>query len=82
MCTQPRELIQYGYRPAWAGPASRAPPWAGWVWAIRFRSSAEFDKKVEELFKEFESDGDTETHSPQSHGFFDKVRELWDDLKE
>ena len=38
--------------------------------------------RQKELFKEFESDGDTETHSPQSHGFFDKVRELWDDLKE
>ena len=38
--------------------------------------------KVKELLKEFESDGSAETHSPQSHGFFDKVRELWEDLKE
>ena len=38
--------------------------------------------RQKELLKEFESDGSAETHSPQSHGFFDKVRELWEDLKE
>jgi molecular chaperone DnaJ len=39
-------------------------------------------KRQKELLNEFESDGDAEIQSPQSHGFFDKVRELWDDLKE
>ncbi|MEE2699387.1 MAG: molecular chaperone DnaJ [Pseudomonadota bacterium] len=38
--------------------------------------------RQKELLKEFESEGDAETQSPQSHGFFDKVRELWEDLKE
>lgn len=39
-------------------------------------------KRQKELLNEFESSGDAEIQSPQSHGFFDKVRELWDDLKE
>ena len=38
--------------------------------------------KQKELLKEFEQESSTETHSPQAHGFFGKVRELWEDLKE
>ena len=38
--------------------------------------------KQKELLKEFDSESAAETHSPQAHGFFGKVRELWEDLKE
>ena len=38
--------------------------------------------KQKELLKEFGADSGVETHSPEAHGFFGKVRELWEDLKE
>ena len=38
--------------------------------------------RQKELLEEFEGESGAETHSPQAHGFFDKVKELWDDLKE
>jgi len=38
--------------------------------------------KQKELLKEFEGESGTETHSPEAHGFFGKVKELWEDLKE
>lgn len=38
--------------------------------------------KQKELLKEFEGESSAEHHSPQAHGFFDKVKELWEDLKE
>jgi len=38
--------------------------------------------KQKELLKEFEGESHAKTHSPQAHGFFDKVKELWEDLKE
>ncbi|HJO74372.1 MAG TPA: molecular chaperone DnaJ [Rhodospirillales bacterium] len=38
--------------------------------------------KQKELLKEFEKDSSPEHHSPQAHGFFGKVKELWEDLKE
>jgi molecular chaperone DnaJ len=38
-------------------------------------------KRQEELLREFEAEGGTET-SPQSTGFFAKVKELWEDLKD
>jgi molecular chaperone DnaJ len=34
------------------------------------------------LLREFEGAGNHERHSPESHGFFAKVKELWEDLKE
>ena len=39
-------------------------------------------KKQKEMLKEFTSDSETETHSPESHGFLNKVKELWEDLKD
>ncbi|MDA8231155.1 MAG: molecular chaperone DnaJ [Magnetospirillum sp.] len=41
-------------------------------------------KRQIELLKEFESEGagDAGRHSPESHGFFAKVKELWQDLTE
>ena len=39
-------------------------------------------KRQRELLKEFESEGGAESTSPESAGFFNKVKELWEDLKE
>ncbi|NQU60125.1 MAG: molecular chaperone DnaJ [Rhodospirillales bacterium] len=38
--------------------------------------------KQKELLKEFGEDSSVETHSPEAHGFFGKVKDLWEDLKE
>ncbi|MBK8906850.1 MAG: molecular chaperone DnaJ [Rhodospirillales bacterium] len=35
-----------------------------------------------QLLREFEEAGNEETHSPQSHGFFAKVKELWEELRD
>ncbi|SDF74064.1 MULTISPECIES: molecular chaperone DnaJ [Thalassobaculum] len=35
-----------------------------------------------ELLEEFQKDSGVEKTSPQSHGFFDKVKELWEDLRD
>lgn len=35
-----------------------------------------------ELLEEFQKDSGVENTSPQSHGFFDKVKELWEDLRD
>ena len=39
-------------------------------------------KRQKELLREFAEAGKSEETSPESHGFFAKVRELWDDLTE
>ncbi len=39
-------------------------------------------KKQEELLREFESSGGDKVTSPESAGFFAKVKELWEDLRE
>ena len=39
-------------------------------------------KRQEELLREFEAEGGGGDISPQSTGFFAKVRELWQDLKD
>ncbi len=40
-------------------------------------------KKQQEILREFEAaGGGKKSHSPESEGFFAKVKELWDDLKE
>ena len=38
--------------------------------------------KQKELLQEFEAESPAEKTSPQAAGFFDKVKELWEDLKE
>lgn len=38
-------------------------------------------KRQKELLREFENEGgDAKTHHPDSHGFFSRVKDLWDDL--
>ena len=39
-------------------------------------------KRQKELIKEFEGESPEDKTSPQSHGFFSKVKEIWEDLKE
>ena len=39
-------------------------------------------KRQRELLAEFKAEAGDDTTSPQSHGFFDKVKELWDDLRD
>ena len=39
-------------------------------------------KNQKKLLKEFEEGNPSEKNSPESHGFFAKVRDLWEDLKE
>lgn len=39
-------------------------------------------KKQKELLKEFESAGRKADNNPESEGFFTKVKEIWEDLKE
>jgi len=39
-------------------------------------------KRQKELLKEFDDEHPSEKTSPESHGFFDKVKDLWEDLKE
>jgi molecular chaperone DnaJ len=39
-------------------------------------------KKQKELLAEFDKEGKGEKHSPESYGFFSKVKEIWEDLKE
>ncbi len=39
-------------------------------------------KRQKDLLKQFDGEGGDEKHSPESHGFFSKVREIWEDLKD
>jgi molecular chaperone DnaJ len=39
-------------------------------------------KRQKELLEEFKSAGGGKSHSPESEGFFAKVKELWDDLRD
>lgn len=39
-------------------------------------------KKQKDLLREFENSGSAEKTSPESAGFFSKVKELWEDLKD
>ena len=39
-------------------------------------------KRQQELLKEFEEESEHKKHSPESHGFFARVKEFWEDLTE
>ncbi len=49
---------------------------------IAVETPVALSKKQKELLKEFEDESNHKKHSPESHGFFDKVKELWEDLKD
>ena len=40
------------------------------------------NKKQQELLREFEKAGEEGKTSPESEGFFARVKELWEDLKD
>jgi len=40
----------------------------------------ELTRKQKELLREFGEAGGTRTQSPQSEGFFSRVKEIWEDL--
>ena len=40
------------------------------------------NKKQKELLKQFNQTGGARSTSPESEGFFTKVKELWEDLKD
>ena len=42
----------------------------------------DLSKKQKELLKEFEQEGKSADNSPESAGFFSKVKDLWEDLKD
>jgi molecular chaperone DnaJ len=39
-------------------------------------------KRQQELLREFEAEAEQAHSSPESEGFFAKVKEFWDDLRE
>lgn len=47
---------------------------------IQVETPVNLTKRQTELLREFEKEGGQETTSPESSGFFAKVKELWDDL--
>ncbi|MFO1075591.1 MAG: molecular chaperone DnaJ [Geminicoccaceae bacterium] len=50
---------------------------------IMVETPVNLTKRQQELLKEFEkAGGDAQAHQPESEGFFAKVKELWDDLRD
>lgn len=49
---------------------------------VQVETPVSLTRRQEELLREFERAGDTHTQSPESSGFFKRVRELWEDLKD
>ena len=49
---------------------------------VAVETPVSLSKKQKDLLKKFESETSHEKHSPESHGFFDKVKDLWEDLRE
>ena len=39
-------------------------------------------KKQKELLKEFQNEGKPMENNPESEGFFSKVKDIWEDLKD
>ena len=55
--------------------------WSALIQAI-VETPMNLTKKQMELLKEFDKSGSPETTSPESEGFFTRVKELWEDLKD
>lgn len=49
---------------------------------VQVETPVSLTRRQHELLREFERAGDGHTQSPESFGFFKKVKELWEDLKE
>ena len=63
-------------------PAVRGPGKGDLYIQTLVETPVNLSKKQKELLKEFEDAGSGKSHSPESEGFFAKVKELWEDLKE
>lgn len=63
-------------------PAMRGPGKGDLYIQALVETPVNLNKKQKELLKEFEEAGSGKSHSPESEGFFAKVKELWEDLKE
>jgi len=49
---------------------------------VQVETPVNLTERQRELLEEFQKESGSEKTSPQSHGFFDKVKELWEDLRE
>ena len=49
---------------------------------VAVETPVSLSKKQKDLLKAFEAESPHERHSPEANGFFDKVKDLWKDLKE
>ncbi|NQW11619.1 MAG: molecular chaperone DnaJ [Alphaproteobacteria bacterium] len=49
---------------------------------VQVETPVNLSKRQRELLEEFKAEAGAEKTSPQTHGFFDKVKELWDDLRD
>jgi molecular chaperone DnaJ len=49
---------------------------------VAVETPVNLSKKQKDLLQEFVAAGSDAKTNPQSHGFFDKVKELWEDLKD
>ncbi|KAF0114452.1 MAG: molecular chaperone DnaJ [Rhodospirillaceae bacterium] len=49
---------------------------------VQVETPVSLTRRQEDLLREFEKSGDTHTQSPESSGFFKKVKDLWEDLKD
>lgn len=49
---------------------------------VAVETPVNLSKKQKELLQEFAGDTPVSKTSPQSSGFFDKVKDLWEDLKD
>jgi len=50
---------------------------------VNVETPVKLNKKQKDMLKEFDKSGGGEaTYSPESSGFFDRMREFWEDLKE
>ena len=63
-------------------PAVRGPGKGDLYIQTLVETPVNLTKRQKELLKEFEDAGSGKSHSPESEGFFAKVKELWEDLKE
>ncbi|MFN7613098.1 MAG: molecular chaperone DnaJ, partial [Alphaproteobacteria bacterium] len=49
---------------------------------VQVETPVHLSKRQKELLAEFDAAGGKESTSPESEGFFTKVKEFWEDLKE
>ncbi len=49
---------------------------------IQIETPVNLSKRQQELLREFDKAGGKKSHSPEAEGFFGRVKELWDDLKD